>query len=191
MNWVSKFSVGLKTLLHQGLSEPEFYGDLVYKFKKIVGRADFSDQFKKIIVRYKRIGYNINIMRQSACLVFNPITVNNFASLFNCTPVGRVSDSMMAPRYKAIYFSWFGPELFCLLHGPPGFNCWFFFCSSVPVVLFDTPGISRCRSPHVSVESSSLLHHSTYLWFICFTWWSIDELENLHADRTTVCFEPW
>ena len=25
--WVSKFSVGLKTLLHQGLSEPEFYGD--------------------------------------------------------------------------------------------------------------------------------------------------------------------
>ena len=61
--------------------------------------ADFSDQFQKIIVRYKRIGYNINtcIMRQSACLVFNPIAVNNFASLFNCTPVGRASDSMMAP----------------------------------------------------------------------------------------------
>ena len=94
---VSKFNVGLKTLLHQGLSEPEFYGDLVYKFKKIVGRVDFSDQFRKIIIRYKRIGYNINIMRQSACLVFNPITVNNFASLFNCTPLGRASDSMMAP----------------------------------------------------------------------------------------------
>ena len=31
---VSKFNVGLKTLLHQGLSEPEFYGDLVYIFKK-------------------------------------------------------------------------------------------------------------------------------------------------------------
>ena len=92
-----KLSVELKTLLHQGLSEPEFYGDLVYKFQKIVGRADFSDQFKKIIVRYKRIGYNINIMRQSACLVFNQITVCSFASLFNCTPVGRESDSMMAP----------------------------------------------------------------------------------------------
>ena len=94
---VSKFNVGLKSLQHQGLSEPEFYGDLVYKFKKIVGRADFSGQFRKIIVRYKRIGYNINIMRQSACLVFNPITVNNFASLFNCTPVGRASDSLVAP----------------------------------------------------------------------------------------------
>ena len=27
----------------------------------------------------------------------NPITVNNFASLFNCTPVSRASDSMMVP----------------------------------------------------------------------------------------------
>ena len=97
------FNVGLKTLLHQGLSEPEFYGDVVYKFKKIVGRADFSDQFRKILVRYKRIGYNINIMRQSACLVFNPITVNNFASLFNCTPVGRASDSMMAPTLSYLF----------------------------------------------------------------------------------------
>ena len=30
-------------------------------------------------------------------LVFNPIMVNNFASLFNCTPAGRASDSMMDP----------------------------------------------------------------------------------------------
>ena len=31
---VSKYNVRLKTLLLQGLSEPEFYGDLVYKFRK-------------------------------------------------------------------------------------------------------------------------------------------------------------
>ena len=79
---VSKLKFGLETLLHQGLSEPEFYRDLVYKFKKSVRKADFADQFRKNIVRYKRTGYKINIMRQSACLVFNPITVNNFASLF-------------------------------------------------------------------------------------------------------------
>ena len=28
---ISKYNVGLKTLLGEGLSEPEFYGDLVYK----------------------------------------------------------------------------------------------------------------------------------------------------------------
>ena len=32
---ISKHNVGLKTLVSEGLSEPEFYGDLVYKFKKI------------------------------------------------------------------------------------------------------------------------------------------------------------
>ena len=64
---VSKFNTGLKSLLKQGLSE--FYGNLVYKFKKIVGRNNFSDQFRKIILRYKRIGYNMNVIRQTACLV--------------------------------------------------------------------------------------------------------------------------
>ena len=53
---ISKFNVGLKSLLHQGLSEREFCGDLVYKFKKIMGRTDFSDQFRKTIIRHKRIG---------------------------------------------------------------------------------------------------------------------------------------
>ena len=94
---ISKFNVGLKSLLHQSLSVPEFYGDLVYKFKTIRGMTDFSDQFRKIIMRYKRIGYNLNVMQQSACLVINPITVDCFAALFNCTPVDRASASMMAP----------------------------------------------------------------------------------------------
>ena len=89
--------MGLKSLLHQGLSEPECYGDLVYILNKFRGMTDFSDQFRKLIMRYKRIGYNLNLMRQSACLVVNPITVDGYAALFNCTPVDRASDSMMAP----------------------------------------------------------------------------------------------
>ena len=69
--------MGLKSLLKQGLSELEFYDDLVYKFKKIVGRTDFSDHFRTIIIRYKRIGYNMNVMRQTACLVVNHNFVNS------------------------------------------------------------------------------------------------------------------
>ena len=59
--------------------------------------TDFDDQFRKIIMHYKRIGYYLNVMRQYACLVINPISVDGFAALFNCTPVDRASDSMMAP----------------------------------------------------------------------------------------------
>ena len=70
---LSKLNVGLKTLLLQGLSEPELYGDLVYKFRKIIGKNDFSYHFKKIIVRYKKTGYNIDVLRHTACLVSNPI----------------------------------------------------------------------------------------------------------------------
>ena len=94
---ISKFKVGLKTFLRVGPSEPEFYGDLVYKFKKLIRRNDFLFQFRKLITRYRRIGYNLNVMRQSACLVFNPIKVDHYAAIFNCTPVGRASDSMMTP----------------------------------------------------------------------------------------------
>ena len=94
---ISIFNVGLKTLLRDALSEPEFYGDLVYKFKKLIGRNDFSFQFRKIITRYRRIGYNLNVMQQPACVVFNPIMVDKYAAFFNCTPVGLASDSMMAP----------------------------------------------------------------------------------------------
>ena len=38
---ISKFQVGLISLLRQGLSEPDFYGDLVYKLKRIVGSNNF------------------------------------------------------------------------------------------------------------------------------------------------------
>ena len=71
---VTKYNVGLKTLLLEGLSEPEFYGDLVYKFRKIIGKNDFPYHFKKIIVRYKKIGYNLDVLRQT---VVNPIKVNS------------------------------------------------------------------------------------------------------------------
>ena len=39
---IVKYSICLKTLLQQGISEPVFYGDLVYKFKRIVGKPNFS-----------------------------------------------------------------------------------------------------------------------------------------------------
>ena len=89
---MSKYNVGLKTLLLQGLSEPEFYGDLVYKFRKIISKNDFPFNLKKIIVRYKKIGLNIDVLRPTASLVVNPIKVNSFAYLFNCTTVSRASE---------------------------------------------------------------------------------------------------
>ena len=59
--------------------------------------TNISDRFRKFIMRYKRIGHNLNVIRQSACLAINPITVDGYAAHFDFTPVDRASDSMMAP----------------------------------------------------------------------------------------------
>ena len=50
---VSKIQIALKSILDKGLSEPDFYGDLVdlYKFKTIMGRTDLFYQFRKVIIK--------------------------------------------------------------------------------------------------------------------------------------------
>ena len=77
-----KYNISLKTLLQQGMSEPVFYGDLVYKFKRIFGKPNLSDQLKTI----KR--YNKSGIRDS----LSPVTVDSYGFLFNCTTVGQASD---------------------------------------------------------------------------------------------------
>ena len=59
---IVKYNIRLNTLLQQGISEPLLYGDLVYRFKRIAGKPNFSDQFKKIVKHYIRVGYNLVIM---------------------------------------------------------------------------------------------------------------------------------
>ena len=75
---------------------PEFYGDLVYKFKYIIGNPNFSDLFKRIVNRFQRAGYTVDSMQQTAYLVFNPIMVEGYAALFCSTSVDQASDSMTA-----------------------------------------------------------------------------------------------
>ena len=55
------------------------YGDFVYKFRKIIGKYESFYHFNKVIVRYKKVGYNINVLRQTACLVVHPIKGNSFS----------------------------------------------------------------------------------------------------------------
>ena len=66
---------------------------------------------------------SLNVMRPSACLVINPITVNGFAqSLIAHRWIGRHVRLYDGPNPKAIHFSCLRPELFRQLLGPPGLN---------------------------------------------------------------------
>ena len=94
--------------------EPELYGDLIYKLKKNCRQGRFFWSVQKIIVRYKRIGYNINIMRQSACLTQSWL-ITLLPSLIARRWVGR--QTRWWPRHKAILVG-LGRSLFvcCLAH---------------------------------------------------------------------------
>ena len=52
---LEKYSVSLKTLLQQGISEPEFYGDLVYRFRKIVGKSTFRSNSENLLTVIKEL----------------------------------------------------------------------------------------------------------------------------------------
>ena len=55
----SNVQVGLKFLLCQGLSEIEFYGDLMYKLNRIVRSNNFSGQFIKQFLIIKRLALTL------------------------------------------------------------------------------------------------------------------------------------
>ena len=81
------------------VSEPAFNGDLMYKFRKIIGKMIFliikNENKKQIIIRYKKSGYmyNINVLRPTVYLLIILFKVNNFAYLYDCAKAGRASYS--------------------------------------------------------------------------------------------------
>ena len=168
---ISKFQIGLPSLLRQGLWNLNSKVTLCINWRKLLALIFFSAQFIKIISHYKKIGYTINVLQQTECLADNPITAGNFVFLFNCTPMCLTSDSLTVPTRRLKKFSideivqaWcFGC---CLVHRglPVGFLLpWY-------SVLF-------------TVESLLLLYLLFISWFICFRRWRIDKLGVVHANH--------
>ena len=84
--------------------------------------------FIKIFSHYKKIGNSFNVLQQTACLVVNPITVGNFAFLFNYTPVGWTSDYYEGSdlnNYQQM--RWIGPDALAVVRP----TCWISFWFSV------------------------------------------------------------
>ena len=88
---VADFNTRNKLLTQKLLKQGYRYHKLRKTFSKFYRR--YYDLISKFQVGLK----SLYVLQQTACLVVNPITVCNFAFVFNCTPVGRTSDSMMVP----------------------------------------------------------------------------------------------
>ena len=82
------------------------------------------------------------LMRQSACLLVNPITLDNFAAICNCTPEDRASGSMMA-RTKHYSYQLIGTGTLSSVVGPPD-NLLLLHISSYVVWQTRDLHLSRC-----------------------------------------------
>ena len=104
MAWLSAYSIDLN------ISE-KFHiwmagGTIFHKCSKLY-----------VVVRCRRVGCGLSVVRQSACLVVGPVTVGGCAALFGCAPVDRASGSMVAPAWG--YSFWLvgaGAFVCCLVH---------------------------------------------------------------------------
>ena len=79
-------------LLHQSISEPVFMAISFIDLKELLENLILANLKKN--KRYKRVGINMAIMQQSACLVVNSIMVDSYGFLLNCTVEGQALDLM-------------------------------------------------------------------------------------------------
>ena len=107
--------------------------------------------------------------------MFNPITVNNYASLFNCTPVGRASDYDGPDLKLFILVGWGWSGIVCCLahRGSTGDSLWLQIFSDV------VQGSQVTRQHVGSVESSSMV-----LFMICL-FYREDSLTSLSFTMRT------
>ena len=138
-----------------------FYDGIAYKFKNFIDKAEFFEQFKMIVTRYKMIGYNMDILRQTACVVTN---ANGWILNFHLYLHDGESEWLLSQSLFRKIGTWLSMSvvgsIVCL---------WFFFCSAF-------------RSPLYT-----LFHHSFVI--ICVSLWWLTCREPLRRPNICLSFE--
>ena len=157
------------------LSEPVFYGDLVYKLKKIVGSNNFSAQLIKIISQFKKMA--ITLMHCNR-LYARWSTQSRWTSLLS---------SLIARRWVGLQTLW-RLRLKNLWIGEM-VGAWCFCCCQTHRVL-PVGFLLLWYSVLFTVESLSLLYVLFISWFMCSRLCCIDKLGVVHAIQTSMCLDP-
>ena len=147
--------------MRQELSEPEFYGDLMYKLKKIVGSTNLSAQFVKLIFHYKKIA--IALMHCNRLHDWWS-TQSQFANLVSSLIIAGGSDFRLydGSNLKTyLLMRWKGPDALAVVR-PIGVYLLDFFCSGILFyvmlspylcfisILYHANQTSMCLDPHLN-----------------------------------------
>ena len=122
---------------------------MVYTFRNLLGLLESAIMLQTSTLEInRRIAYNLNVMRQSACLVFNPILVDNYAASFDCTDVGGSGIRLYDGRDLKLFILVGWGRRFLSVAWPTEVQLVFFFCS----------GVSKLFGAQGSPLSDSLLN---------------------------------
>ena len=68
------------------------------KSERLLAKLIFSEQFKKTVTCYKKTGHNIDILRQTACMVVNTVKTTLLPSLIVQQRVGPQTKWRLSPQ---------------------------------------------------------------------------------------------
>ena len=77
---------------------------LYITLRKSLLNPHFADLFNQTVNRLKKVWFHFGNIRQTACLVLNPVMVVRYAALFRCTAGVQALDLMTAStmRFKPL-----------------------------------------------------------------------------------------
>ena len=76
--------ISFKEYLSKGISHPVFYGDLVYKQRRVKDTSNFFSSGSKIVKRLRRLQYDPVIIERTIGLVLGPFTALYESFLKHC-----------------------------------------------------------------------------------------------------------
>ena len=81
--------ISFQEYLSKGISHPVFYGDLVYKLRRVKDTPNFISSGSKIVKRLRRRQYDPVIIERTIGLVLGPCTALYRPFLKHCTPTNK------------------------------------------------------------------------------------------------------
>ena len=77
-----KYNCSLKSFLKLGISQPHFYGDVIYKIRKIRNAHDFHQKISKCIKSFLRRDYDKAILQTSVLKVYDNSLLSSLKDMF-------------------------------------------------------------------------------------------------------------
>ena len=102
---MSKFgAISFQKYVSKGITHPVFYGDLVYKLRRVKSESNFISSGSKIVKRLRRRQYDPEIIERTIGLVLGPFTALYRSFLKHCTltnkAVGTIWRALSKPPQR-------------------------------------------------------------------------------------------